>query len=526
MKKTPKTVAQDPTPQETETTGSEVAVKKIGDAPIPPTFTKVDNNLTGIGFFAASSTRSRKAVEKTAIITDGDIEYRITILPSAKYGLPITQDQDYWLALMKLVSEHRKSTGKDVTNPFRFSTAELLHILGQVDSGNNYKAVNEWLSVIGSTSIEGGAYNTVQKTWVIKRTHALESTVTTGKKLPNGKIAEKNYIWFSQWQLDNINSGKLIPIELTTYKQLNTNIARNLVPHLQEWLYTSQRDGRFEKRYEDVCQLLGISVYTYRSKIEEKLGPSLDELVTHSYISKWAIEPTADDKGFKVVLWHGPKFFADRQARLEGKHRRSAGKSGQTASRRPRQQVLKPAKPTEPTPQPPVVIDPNLVAEFVKRGISADDARKHIAAAGRPGLEILDQLEYGDIVVSAPRSNIKNIPGFYVSLVQKNVSLPPGFISSRKAKEILEEHQRREEAFRAEREARERAEEAERQRIELYIAALPEYDRRALFDEVLAELFQRFPHLREMKNAVALHEEPIRAGMRLKVSEGWTPKSI
>ena len=68
-------------------------------------FTKVDNNLTGIGFFTASSKRSRKAIEKTTIVVDQGTERRISILPSAKYGLPITQDQDYWLALMKLVTE-------------------------------------------------------------------------------------------------------------------------------------------------------------------------------------------------------------------------------------------------------------------------------------------------------------------------------------------------------------------------------------------------------------------------------------
>src|ERR1039457_4186197 len=76
--------------------------------PLSPisSFTKVDNNLTGIGFFTASSKRSRKAIEKTTVVVDQGVEHKISILPSAKYGLPITQDQDYWLALMKLVSEH------------------------------------------------------------------------------------------------------------------------------------------------------------------------------------------------------------------------------------------------------------------------------------------------------------------------------------------------------------------------------------------------------------------------------------
>src|SRR6266568_1966349 len=97
----------------------------------PAIFTKVDNNLTGIGFFTASSKRSRKAVEKTTVMIDQGIEHRISILPSAKYGLPITQDQDFWLALMKLATDHIQREGK-LTNPFAFSSAQITKMLGQV----------------------------------------------------------------------------------------------------------------------------------------------------------------------------------------------------------------------------------------------------------------------------------------------------------------------------------------------------------------------------------------------------------
>src|ERR1035437_928764 len=249
------------------------------------TFTKVDNNLTGIGFFTASSKRSRKEIEKTTVIVDQGVERRISILPSAKYGLPITQDQDFWLALMKLVSEHIQREGK-LTNPFTFTTAELQHILGQSDAGKNYKAVQEWLSVMKFTGIEGGAYNITKKKWLTDRISAVDRAATTGEQLSDGTIADKNHIWFSQWQLDNINAGNLIAVELGIYTQLENNISKNLVPHLQEWLYASQRDGRFEKQYEDVCQLLGIRAYKYRSDIERKIGPSLDEHGKHGYMAR------------------------------------------------------------------------------------------------------------------------------------------------------------------------------------------------------------------------------------------------
>src|ERR1700722_8374556 len=330
--------------------------------PAPPEgrdFTRVDHTLTSMGFFTVSSKRSRQESEKVITITEKGVERRITILAGGNLGQPITQDQDYWLALMKLVSEHVKRAGK-LQNPFRFTTADLIKILGQVRGGKNYQAVLEWADVMTFTGVKGGVYDSAKKVWLVERTHALDRFVSAGEELPNGRIADRNYVWFSDWQLDNINSGKLIPIELTTYIQLKTNIARNLVPHLQEWLFASQRDGRFEKQYEDLCRLLGIRVYRHLSEIERKLGPSLNELVTHGYLSRWAIEPMADDEGYKLVLCHGPKYHTDRKSRQTSKQLAEPGSGASPASRRPRQQRLQlaqpaavPAAPEPPAPPPP-----------------------------------------------------------------------------------------------------------------------------------------------------------------------------
>jgi hypothetical protein len=49
------------------------------------------------------------------------------------------------------------------------------------------------------TGIKGGAYDAVKKRWLTDRTHAVERFISIGRELPDGRIAEKNYIWFSQW---------------------------------------------------------------------------------------------------------------------------------------------------------------------------------------------------------------------------------------------------------------------------------------------------------------------------------------
>ena len=72
------------------------------------------------------------------------MEVRAVILPSAVYGLPITSDQDKYLAFQKIVAEIRRRSGQ-VNNPIGFTTAELLRILGlKLNAGKNYEDVVEW----------------------------------------------------------------------------------------------------------------------------------------------------------------------------------------------------------------------------------------------------------------------------------------------------------------------------------------------------------------------------------------------
>ena len=495
----------------------------------PTTFTKVDNNLTGIGFFTASSKRSRKAIEKTTVVMDQGVAHHISILPSAKYGLPITQDQDYWLALMQLVEERRRQEGR-LKNPFTFTTADIRHILGQVNSGKNYKAVNEWLSVMNATAIEGGTYNAVRKSWYTEKTHAIDRVITVGKQLPDGSIADRNYIWFSQWQLDNINAGNLIAIELTTYIQLENNISKNLVPHLQEWLFASQRDGRFEKQYNDICQLLGIRVYHYRSDVERQLAPSLDELKAHGYLSKWAVEPMADRKHYKLVLSHGSKYHSDRQVRLEKKAKRELP-SGETTHQRKKSD---PQRVLFQVPQPEEfqtarIIDYRSVAELTKRGVEEIAARAIIAHLP-PDYPLLDILEYGDQRIAANPRKWDNPAGFYVKLIQQRSKPPQAFETTRAKKAREEAEIARAQAILQDQEECHLAEEAETAAIDSQIEALEEADRLTLLSQAKAAMIAQHPRGQDfMASYLDSHPDSftkdgsVWVKARRMMREGWTP---
>src|SRR5437762_14330196 len=83
---------------------------------VPSTdFVKVEKNLASLGFFTPSSKRLRNAQEKSFTITtvaDGQrLDLKGTIIPSAKYGLPITADQVKWIALCKIITDIIRKEG-------------------------------------------------------------------------------------------------------------------------------------------------------------------------------------------------------------------------------------------------------------------------------------------------------------------------------------------------------------------------------------------------------------------------------
>lgn len=285
-------------------------------------FIKVEKNLTSLGFFTPSTHKIRTPQAKEVSFTrthEGKRErVSVTIAPSVLSSLPTTADQDKYLAFQKIITDRRQD-GDEIRNPISFTSAELLRSLNKrVDAGKNYDDIESWLDRMTSTTVisKSAVFLAGRKSWATDRFHVFERAVSIGQELPDGTVADKNYVWLSEWQLENINNNYVLPIDFETYKQLKNYISKALVPILQVWLYTSQDEGAFEKRYDEFCQYLNVREYEHLSKIKEKLSPALDELVSHGYIASWRIERASDGESYKVVLHHGSKFYADGRKRL------------------------------------------------------------------------------------------------------------------------------------------------------------------------------------------------------------------
>lgn len=481
-------------------------------------FVRIEKNLAELGFFTPTSKRVKNLKSKTITLTrdiDGNrVDCKVTFVPGALYGLPSTADQDKWLSFQKFISDLQQEVGR-VTNPITFLSADMLRMLGQTASGTNFKDIDEWLDRMWSTSIisEGMVYYAGKKIRIKDRTpiKVFTRAVTAGATLDDGSIAEKNYVWLSDWQLENVNNSHQIPVDFETYKKLKNNIAKTLVPLLQIWLYATRKKGMFEKRYEEICQLLDTTQYQHASKIVEKLGPSLDELKQHKYLAAWRVEKTSDGSGFKIIFFHGEKFQRDLRRRL----------TPATEPDPDSQPVNASARPQEPPPQPEV--DPELLAELTKRGVGEKGAQKLLAElpADRP---VRALLEWGDQEIARQVGKIRNPAGFYIRLLEGH-SAPPDTQETpgrRKARQEAENERQRH--LKKQRLSAIEAEEEESRRLSAEIGALPAEARQALLDQAKADLLAQHPQMAlffKTDPDNAANDGAVQTRMRAMFKAGW-----
>jgi hypothetical protein len=370
-------------------------------------FVRFEKNLSAIGFFSASNTH--QGIPKTVTVTRNEdgrrLRASITISPSMPWGLPTVAHQDKTFAFFKII-QYRQQAGEKIENPITFHSSDLLRQLDlRIRTGKNYEDVYRWLDVMTFTGIksEAALYLAGQKQYGTDRYHVFTRSVSHGRQLGDGTVADRNYVWLSDWMLENLRNGYLVAMDFDAYKQLRNPIAKVLVPLLQVWLYASEEEGVFTKRYAEFCQQVGISEYHHLSKIQEKLAPALDELEGKGYLATWQIEKGAE--GYKLTLRPGRKYFEDRTALRD--RRASEGLPRAVRPMGEKTRDLPPLSPAPPVPRPqprrasspeteallpgPSVADAELVGALIGQGLAEDVAAQ--LAADKPE-ECQRQLDY------------------------------------------------------------------------------------------------------------------------------------
>lgn len=424
-----------------------------GEGFLTSDFIKVEKNLTSLGFFTPSTHKIRTPQAKEVSFTrtqDGKREkVSVTIAPSVLSSLPSTADQDKYLAFQKIITDRRRE-GEAIRNPISFTSAELLRLMDRkVNAGKNYDDIEAWLDRMTSTTVlsKSAVYFAGRKSWATDRFHVFERAVSFGRELPDGTVADKNYVWLSEWQLENINNNYVLPIDFETYKKLKNYIAKALVPILQVWLYTSQGEGAFEKRYSELCQYLNVRKYEHLSKIKEKLSPALDELVMHGYIASWEIEKASDGESYKIVLRHGRKFFADGRRRQEQKSTATGKGKEKFAQLKFLSEPETTAHSTVTETAPVTDEHYSLIQQLVEHGIHSNMAARIVST--EPD-EVKRQLEYFPY-----RTVKKNKAGLLRDAILGRWTPPDEYLESKRQEQEQHESQERRSKKKAEQDAAE-----------------------------------------------------------------------
>lgn len=395
----------------------------IPSTPSTPRVVRIEKNLNSLGFFSPTASTGNRTNEKVVKFVrelpgGAKTEAKATIMGTSR-GLPNTADLDKYIAFQLIVAEIKKAKGT-VANPIGFTTYQLLKLLGLKPTGKRYADVDQWLDRMAGTMIksEGAVYFAKKKQYARDRFHVFDRVFTVGQQLPDGSKAEQNYVFLSEWQLENLNHSYVLPIAIEYYQKLRTDIAKNLVPMLYIWFYATPRP--FHKRYRDICQHLNVKVWTQISRAKEQFSPALDELREVGYLSEWDLRRTMDDVDFKLVLAAG-SIFRDRW------------KEG-----------LRPWDDTECKSQNAILDErfDGLVKAMVQRGVTEKIARRVLF--GVPSDQMVEeQIEWIDSIVRKDGRKFENPAGMYVSFVRDGVAPPASFVSSRRRKEMEEQERMR-----------------------------------------------------------------------------------
>jgi hypothetical protein len=143
------------------------------------------------------------------------------------------------------------------------------------------------------------------------------------------------------------------------------------------------------------------------------MGRSLDELVEVGYLSKWDIKPMSTKEGYKLVLLPGRELLHV----LAISHRKQVTEGENAAWSEVQQQA---------------------VQALSERGVSAAKAGALIQEHD-PEL-IVDQIEYAEhLILSGKKRKIENPAGFIIYAIENSLSVPTGFVTTRRR---LEKEQR------------------------------------------------------------------------------------
>ena len=246
-------------------------------------------------------------------LLDGNVvDRRIEIVPSAKYGYPTVQTQEYWYALQKLWYESpTRETGR-----IEFSRRQIIEdVLGKSNGHNPRKALELSIKQLATTHFEFYyLFYDKENDETIKEVRGFNIIVDhrlTVKEAKNDIVHDKCSVTLHPLVVSNLRSGYFKPILLSVVLQLKSDIARLLYRKLDSQFSYYNKYEISTVRFFCEQGLEGKEYYkpSVRKRLLEKAIQELINKPTSSgaVIAKYEFAKTADTKDWKLLAYSNGK---------------------------------------------------------------------------------------------------------------------------------------------------------------------------------------------------------------------------
>ncbi len=243
------------------------------------------------------------------------IELLWQVTANAEYGYPTPFDRRVARAIDALINETILKNGHPLQNPIPFSIYKLARLTDhRSDSASLYANIRESIERIIATTIksEGSFFLKDEKRWLGKVFHIYESAVFMGREMPNGNVADSNYLWLGKEYLRNINAQYTRPLDYTYLTGLKGELASRLYELLSGKFYgLPEKEDYLRISYSNLCQTVPLTEQRYYSKAREKLDPAHEELIRTGYLARVIYQRYRRRKSFNI------KYYLGERARRE-----------------------------------------------------------------------------------------------------------------------------------------------------------------------------------------------------------------
>ena len=291
----------------------EVALVETNVSSLIPDVIRAEVNFLIFPFFALwdKDVKKRTKTECRLTVKRGDEKLEIIwkVLAQPEFGYPASFDRRLHNAIGQIVSE----LPRPIQNPVPLgSFYGLCKKMGFENfGGTEYKKIKTAIQrIIATTVVSEGAFFRKEKSeWVSDTFHLYERLISKGKELPNGEIADTNYLFLNSWYTENINSHYTRPIDWQYYKFLKNPIAQRLYELLGVKFYgVVKRGGKsLSYRYSNLCDLLPATQQKYCSLAKQALNPAHEKLKASGFLAGYRWDDTKTKGDWLITYFVGKR---------------------------------------------------------------------------------------------------------------------------------------------------------------------------------------------------------------------------